>query len=84
MDESKMTLYHHEIIILQESNEISSLGHGERILLKINQYLHLRMFANYLWNIATNTSKNSGNIALDIVLEVSLQEVQFHPDRELN
>ena len=42
------------------------------------------MFANYLWNIAKNTSKSLEDIAQDIVLEVSPQGVRLPQDRELN
>ena len=72
------------IISFQENNEIFSLEHGERILQKTKSYLLHPMYANCLSNIAKNTSKSLENIAQGIVLEVSLQEVKLHQDRELN
>ena len=72
------------IISFQENNEIFSLEHGERILQRTKSYLLHPMYANCLSNIAKNTSKSLENIAQGIVLEVSLQEVKLHQDRELN
>ena len=72
------------IFFFQENNEIFLHEHGAKISQKINPYLHPLMFANYLWNIAKNTSKSSEDIAQDIVLEVSPQGVRLPQDRELN
>ena len=78
------TIWLYKHIFLQENREIFSLGHGERILQKTKSYLLHPMYANCLSNIAKNTSKSLENIAQGIVLEVSLQEVKLHLDRELN
>ena len=61
------------LFLFKVNNEIFSHEHGEKILLKIKPFLHRHTSANYPSNIAKNTSKNCGNIVLDIAKETNIE-----------